>query len=178
MKKDKQVRLYSAFFPFYGFLAGNFKDFPWMMAANLAILALVSFLVLRLSKAQDWKRLVPKVTARAFVTGLLADGAALFARFLPTLAEMLLRLLGFQKAAQYLGKFVSDFTWYQIWSLSWNKIGLPWTIGSILLAGVFAFVFNYFVMLKKAVPEKKLRLVLSICLAVFSAPYSWTNPAW
>lgn len=178
MKKEKQVKLYSAMFPFYGFLVGDFVNLGWMMAANLAILALVSFLVLRLCKAQDWKRLTVRVTGRAFVTSLLADAAALFARFLPTLAEMLLRLLGFQKAAQYLGKFVSDFTWYQIWSLSWNKIGLPWTIGSILFGGFFAFVFNYFVMLKKAVPDKKLRLTLSICLAVFSAPYSWTNPAW
>ena len=176
--KDKRVKLYSAFFPFYGFIAGNYKDIPWMMVANLAVLSIVTIVVLFIAKVPDKKNAMIKIVPRAFGTALLADAAGFFFRFLPLLAEMLLRLLGAEEAAWYLAKNVSDFTWYQIWGLSWNHIGLPWTIGTIICAGIFAFVFNYFVALKNVVPDKKLRRNLSIVLAVFSAPYSWTNPAW
>lgn len=166
----------SAMFPFYGLIAGNLKDFPWMMAANAAILAAVIFITLLVTRTPNKLRLSGDVLARGFLTSLLADVAGLFFRFLPLLTEMLLRLVGLRTAANWLGKFVSDYTWYQIWNN--RAIGLTWTIASILVAGIAAFLFNYFVMLKKAVPEKKLRLTLSICLAIFSAPYSWTNPMW
>ena len=178
MKRNKPVTLYSAFFPFYGFIAGNFKDFPWMLAVNFVILVLVTFVVLLIAKAPDKMGTMKRVVGRAYLTALLADVVGLLFRFLPLLAEMLLRLLGGDRAAWYLAKYVSDFTWYQIWSLTWNKIGLPWTIGTIAVVGIFAFFFNYFVALKKVVPDKKLRRNLSIALAVFSAPYSWTNPMW
>ena len=175
MKKD--VKLYSAFFPFYGILLLNFKDLPWMTAANVAILALVAFLVLQLRKTPELKKTFPKVLGLAWLGALLTDAVALFARFLPTLAEILLRFCGVDKAADYLAKYWPDFTWYEIWDW-WNPVGLPWTIGSILVSGVAAYFLFDFVILKKAVPDRKTRRILAICLAVFSAPYSWTNPAW
>jgi len=175
MKKD--VKLDSAFFPFYGILLANYKDVWWMTLANIAVLTLVALLVLKLRKTPELKKTLPKVVGLSFVTALLADAAALLFRFLPTLAELTLRLFGADKAAGYLAKYWSDFTWYEIWAW-WNPIGLPWTIGSILVGGVAAFLLNYFLVLKKVVPEKKTRMILSICLAIFSAPYTWTNPAW
>ena len=175
MKKD--VKLYSAFFPFYGILLANYKDVWWMTLANIAVLTLVALLVLKLRKTPELKKTLPKLVGLSFVTALLADAAALLFRFLPTLAELTLRLFGADKAAGYLAKYWSDFTWYEIWAW-WNPIGLPWTIGSILVGGVAAFLLNYFLVLKKVVPEKKTRMILSICLAIFSAPYTWTNPAW
>lgn len=175
MKKD--IKLYSAFFPFYGILLANYKDVLWMTAANIAVLTLVAFLVLKLRKTPSLNQSLPKVVGLSFVAALIADAAALLFRFLPTLAELTLRLFGAEKGAGWLAKYVSDFTWYEIWAW-WNPIGLPWTIGSIFVAGVVAYVFNYFVVLKKIVPEKKTRMILSIFLAIFSAPYTWTNPAW
>lgn len=164
----------SALFPFYGLIAGNLKDFPWMMGANLGILACVILAVLLI--ARKGLRGSGDLLGRACVASMLADLVGIVFRFLPLLTEMLLRLLGLRTAANWLGKFVSDITWYQIWNN--RAVGLSWTIASILVAGIFAFFFHYRVMLKKAVPEKKLRLILSVCLAVFSAPYSWTNPMW
>ena len=175
MKKD--VRLYSAFFPFYGILLLNFKDLWWMTAANVAILALAAFLVLKLRKTPERKKTFPKVVGLAWLGALVTDAVALFVRFLPTLAEILLRLCGVDKAADYLAKYWSDFTWYEIWAWR-NPVGLPWTIGSILVSGVAAYFLFDFVILKKAVADRKTRRILAILLAVFSAPYSWTNPAW
>lgn len=168
----------SAFSPFYGLITGDLHNVWWMTLANLAVLAIVVFLVLWIGKAPDLKASLPKVYGRAVVTSLLADVVVFFFRFLPTMVEMLLRLLGFTRAAQYMGKFVSDYTYLHMWHLDWNHIGLPWTIGCILLAAVFTFSILYFKLLKKQVPDKKLRLVLAILLAIFSAPSSWTNPAW
>lgn len=168
----------SAFSPFYGLITGDLQNVWWMTLANLAVLATVVFLVLRIGKAPDWKGTMKQVYPRAVAASLLADVVAFFFRFLPTLVEMLLRLLGFTRAAQYMGKFVSDYTYLHMWHLDWNHIGLPWTIGCIVLAGVLTFAVLYFKLLKKQVPDKKLRLTLAILLAVFSAPSSWTNPAW
>ena len=168
----------SAFSPFYGLITGDLHNVWWMTLANLAVLAIVTFLVLRIGKAPDWKLTMKKVYPRAVAANLLADVVVFFFRFLPTLVEMLLRLLGFTRAAQYMGKFVSDYTYLHMWHLDWNHIGLPWTIGCILLSGVFVFVILYCKLLKKQIPDKKLRLVLAILLAVFSMPSSWTNPAW
>lgn len=168
----------SAMFPFYGLLLADFSNFGWMMLCNLALYALTAFLVLRLSKVSQWKRLTLQVTGRAFLAGLLADLAAMVFRFGPLLAEMLLRALGANTAAAYLAKYWSDFTWYHIWMTDWNRVGLPWTLASILVGGITGFLLNYFVMLKRLVPDKKLRRRLSIVLAIFTAPYSWTNPAW
>lgn len=176
MKKDKSVKLYSAMLPFYGLLAGNLKDLPWRMAANVVILAVAILAVLLLTHTPKKLTVGRQVLARGFLTSLLADVAGVFFRFLPLLTEMLLRLLGFRTAANWLGKFVSDITWYQIWNN--RAVGLTWTMASILVAGITAFLLNYFVMLKKVMPDKKLRLIMSITLAVFSAPYSWTNPMW
>lgn len=173
----KEVKLYSAFFPFYGVLLADYSNVWWMALSNVAILTLISFLVLKLSKTENLKGTLPKVVGRSFGAAILADVAAVIFRFLPTLVEMVLRLFGAEKAALYLEKYVSDFTWYEIWAW-WNPIGLPWTIAGILVAGVVAFVLNYCWLLKKVVPQKKTRMILSIILAIFSAPYTWTNPAW
>lgn len=175
MKKD--VKLYSAFFPFYGILLANYKDVLWMAGANIALLALICFFTLKAAKIPELKKTLPRVVGRSLAAALAADAAAVLFRFLPTLAELLLRLLGRQKAAGWLEKYVSDFTWYEIWAW-WNPIGLPWTVGSILAGGFTAFALCYWWLLKKLVPNQKTRLVLSILLGVFSAPYSWINPAW
>ena len=175
MKKD--VKLYTAFFPFYGILLLNFKDLWWMTLANVAVLTLAAFAVLALRKTPQLKKTLPKVVGAAYVTALLADGAALLVRYLPTLTEMTLRLFGAEKAAGYIGKYLSDFTWYEIWAW-WNPIGLPYTVGCILVAGVAAYFINFHLLLKNLVPDRKTRRILAIVLAVFSAPYTWTNPAW
>ena len=166
----------SAMSPFYGLMAGNLKDVAWMTLANIAILAAVTFCVLLAAKTENKLSHMKTVMPRAFLGSLAADAGALLFRFLPLLTEMLLRLVGAKEAAKWLGKFLSDYTWYQIWNNM--SIGVTWTVASILAGGIAAFCLLYFGLLKKAVPEKKLRLILSIWLAVFSAPYSWTNPMW
>ncbi len=175
MKKD--VKLYSAFFPFYGFITAYYKDFLWMIPANLAVTALVILAVGLCAKVQDKKGLLKQTYGKALGTAVLADLVALLIRFLPLLAELLCWAVGADGAAGYLASNLSDFTWYEIWA-GWNPIGMLWTILCIICAAVFTGLFNYFVALKKVVPDKKLRLALSITLGIFSAPYTWTNPAW
>lgn len=173
----KNIKLYSAFFPFYGFLTLQYRDVLWMFFANLALILLAVFLVLKLRKAPDWKQTLKKTADRAFATAVLTDAVAIFLRFLPVMVEMLLRLLGFKAAAGFMAMYLSDQAWYHSWA-SWNAFGIPYTLGCMLVAGVIAFFLGYKRLLKKAVPDKKLRLWLSLAVAVCSTPWSWFNPGW
>ena len=177
MKRSKDVKLYSAFFPFYGFLTLQYRDVLWMFFANLALIFAAVFLVLRIGKGADWKRILKNTVGRAFAAAVLTDAIAIFLRFLPEMAEMLLRLLGFKAAAGFMAMYLSDQAWYHTWA-SWNAFGIPYALGCILVAGIAAFFLNYKWLLKKAVPEKKLRLRLSLVLAVCSTPWSWLNAGW
>lgn len=175
MKKD--VKLYGAFFPFYGFLTFQYRDVLWMLIANLAILTLAIFCVLRVKKVPDWKLTMKKTVSRAFGIAVLTDAVAIFLRFLPVMAEMLLRVLGFKAAAGFMAMYLSDQAWYHTWA-SWNVFGIPYALGCMLVAGVIAFFLNYKWALKKAVPDQKLRLWLSVVLAFCSTPWSWFNAGW
>lgn len=177
MKKTKDVKLYSAFFPFYGFLTLQYRDVLWMFLANLALISLAVFLVLKIRKAEDWKQTMKNTVGKAFAVAVLTDAIAIFLRFLPEMAEMLLRLLGFKEAAGFMAMYLSDQAWYHTWA-SWNAFGIPYTLGCMLVAGIAAFFLGYKWLLKKAVPEKKLRLWLSLALAVCSTPWSWFNVGW
>ncbi|MBQ5953053.1 MAG: hypothetical protein IJM83_12690 [Firmicutes bacterium] len=178
MKKEKRTVLYGGFFPFYGMMVGDFSNLWWMLILNVLALVIVSYVVLTLARTKPLVKTGAQCVGRAFLVGILGDAVGLLLRFLPLLLEMLLRLFGADRAAGFLAKRLSDFTWFQIWNIEWNHIGLPWTIGCILAAGVFDFLLLYKVVLKKLVPKKKVRLVLSILLALVSMPSSWTNPAW
>jgi len=57
----KEVKLYSAFFPFYGILLANYKDVLWMTAANIAVLTLIAFLVLKTRKTPELKKTLPEM---------------------------------------------------------------------------------------------------------------------
>lgn len=177
MGMKKEVKLYSAFFPFYGFITGNYSLFPLFTLLNILVLLIVMFIVYKLSKVENTFGLIKKTIVPAFLAGVGGAVAGLVFRFLPLIAEMVCRLFGAWGAANYLAKYWSDFAWYEIWRPD-NWRGMIWTILSILVCGIFAFIFNYFFALKKAIPDKKLRLRTAIFLAIFSAPYSWTNPAW
>lgn len=165
------------FFPFYGFITGNYKDFPWMIAANLLIIAVAAFVVLRKLKVANFKDVMDKAIARGYLVGLLANCMGMFLRFLPHIAEMLFRLCGLKDVANFMGRYLSDFTIWGDWG-TWNVFGMPWGIGCVVLAGVFAFWLNFCVMFKKVVPDKKQRLILSIVLAICCTPWSWFNHAW
>lgn len=175
MKKD--VKLRSIYFPFYAFILLDYWGFLPMLPINFAVTALILFLVLKLSKAQDIKNTLKASAWKAFGAGLLADLMGVLFRFLPTLAEKLLRLLGVTKAADYLGKYWSDMVIYNLY-LGDVAPKLIWTVLSILFAGVFVFIFNYHFALKTAMPDKKLRKRAALVLAICTAPYSFMNPFW
>ncbi len=175
MKKD--VKLFSAFFPFYGLLSVQFQDIPWMLLANIALILGAIFLVLTLCKAENRKEMLKKTAGKAFATAVLTDVIAVFLRFLPVMAEMLLRLLGFKTAAGFMAMYLSEQAWYQTWA-GWNIFGMTYVPGCMLVAGVIAFFLSYKWTMKKAVPERKLRLWLSVALALCSIPWGWLNGSW
>lgn len=175
MKKD--VKLCSIYFPFYAFILLDYKRFLPMLPINLAVAALVIFLVLKLSKAQDLKQAWKRAVLPSFGAGLLADLLGVLFRFLPLLAEMLLRALGAIKMADYLGKYWSDMVIYNMY-MGDVFPKLTWTVLSILFAGVFVYVFNNTFVLKKAIEDPRLRRRTAAILAVSAAPWSFMCPFW
>ena len=175
MKKD--VKLRSIYFPFYAFILLDYAGFLPMLPINFAVTVLVIFLVLKLSKARDIKKTLKASVWKAFGAGLLADLMGVLFRFLPLLAEKLFRAIGLTGAADYLGKYWSDMVIYNLY-LGDVAPKLIYTVLSILFAGVFVFLFNYFFALKTAMPDKRLRKRTALALAVCTAPYSFMNPFW
>ena len=171
------VKLYSIYFPFYAFILLDYVFFLPMLPINFVVTALVLFLVLRISKVENWKQILKKSIWRVFGVGLLADMVGVLFRFLPLLAEKLFRLVGFAKAADYLCKYWSDVVLYNIY-MSDIVRSLGWTVISIIAAGICVFVFNYYLALPKVVEDKKLRKRISLVMAILTAPYSFMNPFW
>ena len=173
----KNVKLFSAFFPFYGFLTLQYRDVLWMFLANLALISLAVFLVLKLRKEENWKPAWKNTVGKAFGVAVITDAVAIFLRFLPAMAEMLLRLLGFKTAAGFMAMYLTEQAWYHTWA-SWNAFGIPYALGCMLVAGIIAFFLGYKWLLKKAVPDKSARLWFSLAVAVCSIPWSWLNAGW
>lgn len=173
----KNVKLRSIYFPFYGFIMLNWKGFLPMLPINLAVTALVLYLILHFSKADNklaaWKQGV----LPCFGFGLLADLCGVFFRFLPLLLELLFGALGMTGIADFFGKNLSDMVLYNIY-LGPVFIKLVWTVLSILFAGVFVFLFNNRFALKTAIPDEKLRRRAALILAIFTAPWSFMCPFW
>ena len=175
MKKD--VKLYSAFFPFYGLLTLQLQDIPWMILANIALILAAVFPVLKIRRTENWKEILKNSAGGAFATAFLTDVTAVFLRFLPVMAEMLLRLLGFKAAAGFMAMYLSEQAWYQTWA-GWNIFGMTYVPGCMLVSGVIAFFLGYKWLMKSAVPDRRLRLWVCLALAVCSIPWSWLNGSW
>ena len=173
----KGVKLYSIYFPFYAFIMLDYVFFLPMLPINFAVTALLLFIVLRASKVENWKQVLKQSIWRVFGFGLLADLVGVLFRFLPLLTEKLCRLIGLDVAADYLCKYWSDVVLYNIYLGDVPK-NLTWTVISILIAGIFVFIFNYYLALPKVMEDVKLRKRMAIVMAILTAPYSFMNPFW
>lgn len=173
MKRNEKLR--SIYFPFYAFLLLDYRRFLPMLPINLAVTALVLFLVLKCSKAEQPGKTLRAGVLPAFGAGLLADLVGVLFRFLPLLLELLLGALGMQAASDFFGKYLSDLVIYNIY-MGQVLPKMVWTVLSILAAGAALFLMNHFWALKKAIPDRKLRRRASLVLAIAAAPWSFLCP--
>ena len=173
MKKD--VKLCSIYFPFYALIMLDWKRFLPMLPINLAVTALVLYLILHYSKVENKKHILKQTLLPCFGYGLLADVFGVFFRALPLLLEMLLQALGMTGVANFFGKYLSDNVIYNIY-LGPVFIKLVWTVLSIAFAGLFVFLFNDRLALKKAVADVTLRRRMALILALSTAPWAFMCP--
>lgn len=171
----KNGKLYSLYFPFYALIMLDWKRFLPMLPINLVVTALVLWLTLKLSKAEDLKSTLKKSVLPAFGACLLADLCGVFIRFLPRLLELLCQALGMESAANFFGKHLSDMVLYNIY-LGPVFIKLVWTVLSILFAGACLYLLNDRWALKKAIPDEKLRRRTALVLAIATAPWAFMCP--
>lgn len=173
--KKKDLSLYSIYFPFYAFLLLDYGKFVPMIPINLAVTAVILWGILYFTKTIDWKNAFKKSYLKTFLFGILADLMGVLFRFLPLIFEKFFRLIGWNTMAAFLRTNCSDMVLFNIYC---NTFGLVYTVISILVAGVFVFIFNYNFALKEAIQDKKKRRIASIVFAILTAPYSFMNPYW
>lgn len=173
MKKD--VKLCSIYFPFYALIMLDWKRFLPMLPINLAVTALVLYLILHYSKVENKKHILKQTLLPCFGYGLLADVFGVFFRALPLLLELLFQALGMTGVANFFGKYLSDHVIYNIY-LGPVFIKLVWTVLSIAFAGLFVFLLNDRLALKKAVADAALRRRMALILALSTAPWAFMCP--
>ena len=174
MKKD--VKLCSIYFPFYALIMLDWKRFLPMLPINLAVTALVLYLILHYSKVENKKHILQPPSSQMWPGyGLLADVFGVFFRALPLLLELLFQALGMTGVANFFGKYLSDHVIYNIY-LGPVFIKLVWTVLSIAFAGLFVFLFNDRLALKKAVADAALRRRMALILALSTAPWAFMCP--
>lgn len=149
-KPQKDVKLYNVLFPLWVLLL-----FPhaWLIVlpGNFAIDSAVLLITLLILKCNEKKRWYKKYILLVFAFGLLADivGAA--------------------------------FLMYMFYMMSFEvlPIKVPMdspliTIPAMLISAGLIFVFNYFITFRKE--DKKMRLIMSLVLAIVTAPYTFLIP--
>ena len=150
-KPQKDVKLYNLLFPLWMLLL-----FPhaWLIVlpGNFAIDSAVLLITLLILKCNEKKRWYKKYILLVFAFGLLADivGAA--------------------------------FLMYMFYMMSFEVLPIKApmdspriTIPAILISAGLIFVFNYFITFRKE--DKKTRLIMSLVLAIVTAPYTFLIPA-
>ena len=147
-KPQKDVKLYNLLFPLWVLLL-----FPhaWLIVlpGNFAIDSAVLLITLLILKCNEKKRWYKKYILLVFAFGLLADivGAGLL----------------------YLAAYLTS-----IWNLGVAMDSPILTIPAMLVSAGLIFVFNYFITFRKE--DKKMRLIISLVLAIVTAPYTFLIP--
>lgn len=167
MKKDK--KLYNIIFPIW---------FVWLMPpliifaliGNFLIdsaVILISFKIFKsasktgISNKSLYKKSILKVWGFGFLADIIGTipllGLSIFESILPV------------KIPYEITSAVAYDPFSNIWSFII-------VLGAVLIAGVFIFLFNYFITFKKTIDDKKLRLRFALTLAIVTLPWTFMIP--
>lgn len=164
MKKEK---LYNIFFPIWFLMF-----FPPIIFVTLAVnflfdtlVIVVCFYALRLAGTQiNLKTFYRKSILKVWILGFLADIIGASILFILEVTGDFVRL-----PAEITG------------GISFNPFSNFWAavivIFAMLISAVFIFIFNYKIIYKELVSEKKLRLKLAVTIAVVTMPWTFLIPS-
>lgn len=168
----KEVRLYNMILPPFMF----FLFLPWWWIGSIVgnfiidsvVLLTLAFIMLKKFDFKVYKNSIIKV----WTLGFTADLLGIFYLIIVSIAA---------NAEYYEGNNI----WKQILSgiyLASNHshfdsiYGVLFIVSGILLSAVLIFVFNYFISFKNSILSKKQKVIMSLSIAVLTAPYTFLLP--
>ncbi len=162
MKETKSIKLYNVVFPMFMIVL-----YPWLMVpfgiANFIIDSIIILLCYKLMKINDVKSMYKKTILKVWLLGFTAD-------FLGA---------GFLWTASKLATNISEELEF---SLNYNPYKDPYalliTVGTVLLCGLLIFAFNRWISLRKVALSTKQKTIISLAMAICTAPYLFLIPAY
>ncbi|MEE0875200.1 MAG: hypothetical protein UIH27_17290 [Ruminococcus sp.] len=169
----RNIKLYNMVFPMYFLL--HLEPLYWVciVAANFlidsAVLLLGTRLLYKRFRLDIWKTSVIPVVA----VGFLAD----FLGFIYLVTTSMAVNPTYQQAGDSLIKQIENGIYFAVnHSYTDSVFGVLFMLSGIFVSALFIFSFNYVIVLRMSVAEKKNRLILSLFLAVLTAPYTFLIP--
>lgn len=164
----KSVKLYNLVFPIWLLWLIPLTWFV-VLPANFLIDLLVIVLTMKFMKVPNIMENAKQIILRVWLCGFVAD-------FIGTIAMLMSNIINFNYDSD-LGKWwydhiqnaVAYYPFESIYSILW--IGI-----SILITSFFIYLFNYKFCLNKSTLDSKQKKLLSLSLAVFTAPYLFYLP--
>lgn len=168
----KEIRLYNMILP--PFIL--FLFLPWWWIGSIAgnfiidsvVLLLISLIMFKKFKFELYKNVIIKV----WILGFLADLLGIL---------YLIIVSAFSNAEYYEGNNI----WNQILSgiyLATNHshfdsiFGVLFIVSGIFFSAILVFVFNYFISFRNTILSRKQKIVMSLSIAVLTAPYTFLLP--
>ncbi|MGL4336685.1 MAG: hypothetical protein ACRCST_07305 [Turicibacter sp.] len=171
MNQRTGIKIYNLIFPIW--LLWLFP-MTWLIVfpANFIIDLLVIFITLYLLKIKDIKKQAMAVIFKVWVFGFIAD-------FIGTLAMLFSTFISFDyetELGQWWYKNISNAISYQPFESIYSTL---WVTACVIITACFIYWFNYSICFKSSDLTDQQKKIVSLCLAIFTAPYLFYLPtAW
>ena len=164
MKKN-DMTLYNVIMPLW--MIAAFLPQLWLVVlpANWMIDFLVLWLTMKWMKFEKPARLAVRTVWLTWVFGFAADLLGGLLMIAPAWGMSVSRESVFYGITRVLSN-----PFYDIWSFLWTTLG-------VLVTGVLIFVYNRYIVLRKADMTEAQKRKIALSLAVFTAPYLFYLPA-
>ena len=168
--KKTSIKLYNVIFPIWMLWL---IPITWLavLPANFLIDLLVIVLTMKFMKVPNVKENAKRIILRVWICGFIAD-------FIGTMAMLISNFINFNHNSKL------DDWWYDNIqnAVTYNPFesiyAILWVAVSILITSFFIYLFNYKFCLNKSTLDSKQRKLLSLSLAIFTAPYLFYLPTY
>ena len=165
MKKKTEIRLYTMIMPLW--MIAAFIPQLWLIVlpANWLIDFLVLWLTMKFLKLERPGALAVRNVWLTWMFGFAADLVGGLLMIAPSLGMSVGKDLFYYGITRVLNN-----PFYDIWSFLWTTFG-------VVVTAVLIFIYNRYIVLKKADMTEVQKRKIALSLAIFTAPYLFYLPA-
>ena len=165
MKNSKDVQLYNIIMPVWMFVIFMPQLLLIILPANWLIDFLVLWLTMKVLRMEHPAKTAERTVWRTWIFGFIADIVGMFLMMIP---EIFLKI---NRESVFYGITRAIYNPFH------NPAAFVYTTFCIAVTGVLIYVFNRWICVPKFVSDKAQIRRISLCMAVFTAPYLFYLPA-